>query len=183
MKLRKLLTGAATFVAMLSVLVLAGSTSASALTASDANAKNMAAAVAKAKKLNFEHIQFSATGFPTFFDQDITNPPQIGQGFTLEEVVKDTSGNVIGTNHIECTIIGFTTSTLQFFCTGTFTFTNGGTLNIVTTFTFDPANLPAMYDAYVIGGTGAYAGAVGFIHVTDPGPGNPTGYVFDFYVF
>lgn len=128
-----------------------------------------------------QHIQFSATGFPTAFQTNITNPPQIGQVFHLEESLKNTSGTVIGSNVIDCKVIGFTLSTLVFAYTGTFTFNDGSTLKVKTVFNFDPANLPAKYDAFIVSGTGTYAGAFGVIHVTDPGPGNPTGYGFDFY--
>lgn len=175
MKMQRVIRGAVSVFAICGALVFVTGSTASALPARQA-----AAAKASATR-SLQHIQFAATGFPTFYQDNITSPPQIGQGFTLDESIQNTSSVVIGSSHITCKIVAFTTTSLKFACKGTFTFTNGGTLKVVTKFTFNPASLPAIYDAYIVGGTGAYAGAFGVIHVTDPGPGNPTGYVFDFY--
>ena len=173
---RNILKAAGSSLALVSVLMLMGGSAASALSVpGNVSTETLT-------KLNLQRVQFAATGFPTYYEDNFTNPPQIGEGFTLEESLRDAGGGIIGSNHIECTVVGFTTTALQFACQATFTFTNGSTLNVVTTFTFDPSNLPARYDAYIIGGTGMYARAIGVIHVTDPGPGNPTGYMFDFYV-
>jgi hypothetical protein len=177
MTVKQLLKAATGALAMLGILVLAGGNTAAAAPAKSNNksVSNVSA------HLNLVHEQFSATGVATSFSQTITNPPQIGQGFILEENLLNPSNVVIGTDHIECKIISFTPTSLRFACKADYAFTNGATLKGVTTFNFDLTSVPNLYDAYILSGTGAYAGAKGVVHVTDFGPGNPTGYVFDFY--
>lgn len=177
MKKRTILTGVSSFLAVLGVTMLLAGNTASALAPA-------APPATSTQVQSLVHQQFHATGNVTFFDTNITTPPQVGQFFTLEEVLTDSNQAVIGTDHIECTVKAVTQTDMRFKCKATFTFPEGA-VNAFTEFSFpfDPTQLPIQYNAGILGGTGAYRHAIGVVHVTDSGPLTPTEYDFNFVAF
>lgn len=164
-----------TFGALLAVSLMTLGVGASASALSPSRAKTDGLTLSQ-----LSHQQFSATGFATSFTSTITEPPQIGQYFILDETLRTNQNVTIGTDHIKCVVTHFTQTmprVLTFACLATFTLTNG-TLTATATFSSNQVN----YDAQIVRGTGAYATVLplfSVIHVTDHGPFLPTGYSFD----
>ena len=122
------------------------------------------------------NVEFSATGFESSYEPQIQTPTQAGDFFIVSETLISKSATNLGTDMIFCRVTGTTAAGAhKFLCAATFNLGSGDSLQA--TFAFNSNQ--TSYDAKVIRGTGKYARAAGVIHVTDPGPGKPTGYEFD----
>ncbi|WP_033219507.1 hypothetical protein [Kitasatospora phosalacinea] len=94
----------------------------------------------------------------------------IGAGFGGTATAKDATGATIATVYDQCTKDVISVDSVTAFCTADLVFTSGDQVTFTAVVPIDnplTAKYPKKFDGVITGGTGAYQGLTGAVHITN----------------
>ncbi|QKW22463.1 hypothetical protein HUT16_28325 [Kitasatospora sp. NA04385] len=94
----------------------------------------------------------------------------VGAGFGGTATAKDASGATVATVYDQCTKDVVTADSVTAFCTADLVFTDGDQVTFTAVVPIDnplTAKYPKKFDGVITGGTGAYQGLTGAVHITN----------------